>query len=49
MPFGQSEREATLTYICLAMLSYPQVKTRPLPDRAATRTLFFDYHGLARS
>ena len=49
-PFGpQSEPKAMVTYVCLAMLSYPQVKIGPFPDRATTCALFFDHDGPTRS
>ena len=41
----QSEHKAMVTYVCLAMLSYPQVGIGPSPDRVATRALFFDHNG----
>ena len=43
MFLGLKER-TTLTCICLAMLSYPQVKSGTLLDRAAAHTLHFDRH-----
>lgn len=45
----RSNRKAMVTYVCLAMLSYPQVKIGPSPDRAATRTLCFNYDGPTHS